>query len=195
MATNKPAGTKPPAKPATKAATKPARKPVTRWEKLWNGVKKFFAWIWSNILKILGIILIVAVIVLFYRVATGKIQIGGRQEKIAAVDPVDTVTPVEKQEGLQHTAYWTVATTTDHWPDLSQFDIVACHSDPDSDGNAKVVFLIGNVTDKDLQLTYFNGYAGTWSESAKQQILREIQDSVRPHVPGFNLNEVEIIHK
>lgn len=176
MATTKPAGTKPPAKPA--------RKPVTRWEKLWNGVKKFFAWIWSNILKILGIILIIAGIVLFARIATGKIQFGA-QEKIK--------TPSTSQ--VRHEAYWTAATSKFDWPDLSGLDIVACHDDPDTEGNAKIVFLLGNITEKDLKLTYFNGYKGTWSESAKQQILREIQDSVRPHAPGFTLSEVEIIHK
>lgn len=201
MATTKPAGTKPPAtrKPATKPASqRTPTKSQTKWQKFWNGIKGVAEWIWKNFFRVAGAILLIIAIVLASRVATGKIQFG-TQEKIGIVDPVDDtpqdpVLPVVKQEDLQHTAYWTVATDDGRWPDLTGFDIVACHGDPDVDGNAKIVFLVGNITENDLQLIYYNGYTGLWSGSAKQQIITEIQDSVRPHIPGFNLNEVEIIH-
>jgi hypothetical protein len=183
--------------PAPTPPPTPAPTP-TRWSRIWDGTKTVAGWIWKNIFQLAGAILLIIAIVIASRVATGKIQFG-TQETIIVEHPVDTpedpVVPVVKQGGLEHTAYWTVATDTDRRPDLSQFDIVAGHSDPNENGDAKVVFLIGNITEKDLQLTYFNGYKGTWSESAKRQIITEIQDSVRPHIPGFTLSEVEIIHK
>lgn len=100
----------------------------------------------------------------------------------------------EDEKDLVHLAYWTTATDIADWPDLSEFDIVECHNDPDENGDAKVVFLVGDISETDLQLTYFNGYSGNWSESVKNQIITEVQDSVRPHVPGFTLVEVETIY-
>lgn len=101
----------------------------------------------------------------------------------------------ETDESLIHLAYWTTATKSEDWPDMRQFSIVACHNDPDTSGNAKIVFLIGNdIKTSDLQLTYFNGYTGEWNETVKNRIIREIEDSVKPHVPGFNLSEIEIIN-
>ena len=103
--------------------------------------------------------------------------------------------PVENADQLAHLAYWSSATEKDRWPDMKQFNIIACHNDPDSDGNAKVVFLIGeNIQVEDLQLIYYNGYTGVWNDQVKNQIITEIQDSVRPHIPGFTLTEVEILH-
>jgi hypothetical protein len=183
--------------PAPTPPPTPAPTP-TRWSRIWDGTKTVAGWIWKNIFQLAGAILLIIAIVIASRVATGKIQFG-TQETIIVEHPVDTpedpVVPVVKQGGLEHTAYWTVATEHSRWPDMSGFDIVSGHSDPDENGDAKVVFLIGNITADDLQLTYFNGYQGTWSESVKTQIITEIQDSVRPHVPGFTLSTVEIIHK
>lgn len=100
---------------------------------------------------------------------------------------------VEKSNDLAHLAYWTTATDVERWPAMDQFDIVACHSDPDSQGNAKLYLLVGKVNAEDLKLTYYNGYSGVLNDKTQKQIIEEIQDSVRPHVPGFTLSTVEII--
>lgn len=204
MTTTKSAGTKPPAtrKPATKPATqRTPTKSQTKWQKFWNGIKGVAEWIWKNFFRVAGAILLLIAIVFSCRVVTGKITFKEIQEKTTIVDPINPVDPVDPAEkppavkkNLEHTAYWTVATEHSRWPDMSEFDIVAGHSDPNEKGEAKVIFLIGNITEKDLQHTYFNGYKGTWSESVKNQIITEIQDSVRPHVPGFTLSTVEIVH-
>ena len=103
--------------------------------------------------------------------------------------------PVENADQLAHLAYWTTATEKDRWPEMSQFTIVACHDDPDADGNAKVVFLVGeDIKTSDLKLIYFNGYSGPWNDEVKAQIITEIQDSVRPHVPGFTLKTVDVMN-
>lgn len=102
---------------------------------------------------------------------------------------------VNNSTELEHLAYWTSATEVNRWPEMSQFSIVACHNDPDANGNAKIVFLVGNdIKTSDLQLIYYDGYSGAWSESVKNQIITEVQDSVRPHVPGFTLSTVEIVY-
>jgi hypothetical protein len=118
----------------------------------------------------------------------------GNPEDEVSEDNEDEVAVEQPKGELAHLAYWTTATEDEKWPDMGQFNIVACHSDPDGQGNAKVVFLIGDIKISDLQLTYFNGYTGEWNDAAKSQIITEIEDSVRPHVPGFTLSEVEIIH-
>lgn len=149
----------------------------------------------SNFWRILGII---GLILLIGLALFGLFRLfGGEANNSAATDtnanpPV--VVPAAENE-LAHLAYWSSATETDRWPDMKQFNIIACHNDPDANGNASVVFLIGdNIKTSDLKLTYYNGYTGVWNDQVKSQIITEIQDSVRPHIPGFTLTEVEILH-
>ncbi len=150
----------------------------------------------NNVWKILGII---GLILLLGFALFGLSHLLGWGTNSAATDananaPV-VVAPLVEESELAHLAYWSSATEKDRWPDMKQFNIIACHNDPDSDGNAKVVFLIGeNIQVEDLQLIYYNGYTGVWNDQVKSQIITEIQDSVRPHIPGFTLNEVEILH-
>ena len=165
---------------------------------------------WLTVIAVVGILLILCLIISAISLAyiTGQ---SARAENRVVEDPVVEDSVIEEPEvdevdepvvevvtnspiELSHLAYWTTATEADRWPELSEFDIVACHGDPDENGNAKIVFLIGEIQKEDLVLTYFNAYKGTWSESVKQQIITEIQDSVRPHVPGFTLTNVEIVH-
>jgi hypothetical protein len=149
----------------------------------------------NNVWKILGII---GLVLLLGLALFGLFRLfgGGTNSAITDADanPPVVVAPAVESE-LAHLAYWSSATEKDRWPDMKQFNIIACHNDPDAEGNAKVVFLIGeDIQVEDLQLIYYNGYTGVWSDQVKSQIITEIQDSVRPHIPGFTLTEVEILH-
>lgn len=91
--------------------------------------------------------------------------------------------------------YWTIGSEV--MPDLSQFDIISCHNDPDDNGNAKVTFLVRGsnpITKDQLVNKYFNGFEGVFTNGAKDQIITDLHNSIRPHVPGFNLTEIEVIH-
>ncbi len=149
----------------------------------------------NNVWKILGII---GLVLLLGLALFGLFRLFGGETNSAIADtnanPPVVVAPAAESE-LAHLAYWSSATEKDRWPDMKQFNIIACHNDPNAEGNAKVVFLIGeDIQVEDLQLIYYNGYTGVWSDQVKSQIITEIQDSVRPNVPGFTLTEVEILH-
>lgn len=101
----------------------------------------------------------------------------------------------ERNEDAIFVDYWTIGSEV--MPDLSQFDIISCHNDPDSNGNAKVTFLVRGsnpITKDQLVNKYFNGFKGVFTDKAKNQIITDLHNSIRPHVPGFNLTEIEVIH-
>jgi hypothetical protein len=96
---------------------------------------------------------------------------------------------------VTHIDYWTKAHEVK--PDFSHFDIISCHSDPDENGNAKITFLVRGtepITEDMLVHTYYNGFEGNFSDEVKNQIKTELEDGIRPHVPGFNLTEVVVIY-
>jgi hypothetical protein len=114
--------------------------------------------------------------------------IGYLEEDIEYVEAV-------KSEDLIHTAYWTVSTDKNDWPDLDNIDWIAGHTDPDATGNATlyVHIVTKDFSFDDLNGIYFNAYTGPASDEAIALATEEIQDSVRPHVPGFTLNKVIMV--
>lgn len=144
--------------------------------------------------------------------ATVQAQIHGLETQIAAVNASPTAMPILPattsiptqmptntpvlDNALKHLAYWTTQTEADRWPNLEDFDIVICHGDPNQQGNATAVILVKGsrpIAESDLSLIYFNGYSGEYSLQNHNQIVTEVQDSVRPHVPGFTLTNVTVI--
>ena len=115
--------------------------------------------------------------------------------KIGNIIVVDEPQEEIEEPMVTHIDYWTKAHEVK--PDFSNFDIISCHSDPDENGNAQITFLVrGNepITEDMLVHTYYNGFEGTFSDDVKNQIKTELEDGIRPHVPGYNLTEIEVIY-
>jgi hypothetical protein len=114
--------------------------------------------------------------------------------EIIVVDEPEVETDIEEAK-VTHLEYWTMG--SEETPDLNQFDIISCHGDPDEDGNARVTFLVRGtepITEDKLVDKYFNGFEGEFSEDVKDQIKTDLEEGIRPHVPGFNLTEVVVIY-
>ena len=100
------------------ATTKPAVKAATKWQKLWNGVKKFFVWIWVNIVTMLLVIALVIgihTLLIFLRTLTSTQSgyivpetpiVSEQVQKLVVVEeqvqePAGTPEPIVVQEQVQ----------------------------------------------------------------------------------------------
>ena len=173
-------------------------------------MNRILSWIWTNMLKILGIIFMICLIIAIIagiRTLTKRARViepvvqepVAEEPEVEVQEPVAEEPEVEVQEPvaekvLQHTAYWTVSTPKENWPDIKEMDFVTCHGDPDSEGKAKVFFLTPETSDElpGLECFYYNGYIGELNTESKTQVIMEIEESVRPHVPGFTLYEYSL---
>jgi hypothetical protein len=118
--------------------------------------------------------------------------VSGTEDEDIVKDPK----AVEVVTELHNHKYWTTETEEERWPNLASFDIVTCHTDPNSEGNASVTILVGNINREDLSNCdgpYLNGYSGTFNKAAQELIVSEIEDSVRPHVPGYTITEIIVL--
>ena len=115
-------------------------------------MNRILSWIWTNMLKILGIIFMICLIIAIIagiRTLTKRARVIEPvvQEPVAEEPEVEVQEPVAEKV-LQHTAYWTVSTPKENWPDIKEMDFVTCHGDPDSEGKAKVFFLTPETSDE-----------------------------------------------